>query len=293
MIFERVYTRKQIKNRKISSKKRRTRLLVYLVLCFLVIAIFALIIVKTKPFEIKNVSFADGEGNSNPEVLELLGTYTGQNYVKLMFENGFFAGAKNFFAGDIPQIESVMVFEFPLYKNISAKIKNGTLMVEGEERRNFVVLSCSGESLVADTDGTLLFVCETGETEQVISENLRSDWDNITLSGLKIENYVVGKKLTYEDNIAWTDIISLYFMIYADDTLDERISLVYFADETHAFFYCENNIVVEFGSVSDKNNAYDRLERLSAILRSESAGLSDGTIVMTDSGYDTWKPNSK
>ena len=289
MFGDSIQTKKQVKNIKESRRRLLKRLLIVLFAAVILVAVTVLVFAVAKPLKIRTIKVVSDDDVFAGDAYSVCEKYIGSDGLKLI--PGGLRGIPDILSGRLRTIENEIAFEFPQYKNVRAKISGETLIVTGELRGAYIVFENAGDSVVTDRNGIVVLICR--------SENLSSEAaglrgfseDAPTVTGINISECVVSSKIEYRSDISWNRLVELYFGIYADETLAENVSLIYVPGVRNVYFYCKNNVIVNFGNVSERHATNDKLERLSAIFRTDKIEIRDGTVNLTDSGRDTFRPN--
>lgn len=289
MFGDSIQTKKQVKNIKESRKRVLKRLLIALFAAVMLAAAVSLVIVVAKPFKIRKIKVAAGDEIFAGDVYSVCEKYVGTDGFR-MFPGGL-KGVSDFFSGRLRAIENEIAFEFPQYENVRVKLSGGTLVVTGETRGAYILFENAGDSVVTDRSGVVVLICQTANLYSDAAGLQGFSEDAPAIAGVNITESVVSSRIKYRSDVPWSRLVELYFGIYADETLAENVLVIYAPGVKNVYFYCKNNVVVNFGSVAERQVTNGKLERLSAILRTDKIELKDGTINLSDSGRDTFRPN--
>ncbi|MBP1587773.1 MAG: hypothetical protein ILO53_05145 [Clostridia bacterium] len=274
MFGDSLQTKKQIKNIKESRKRVVKRLLLALFAVATVAAVVILVIVVAKPFKIKKIKVVTEDEVFAGDACSVCEQYLGSDGLK-MLSGGGLRGIPDFFSGRLRAIENEIAFEFPQYKNVRVKLSGGTLIVTGETRGAYMLFDSAGDSVVTDRTGIVVLICRT-ENLSTESAGLQGFSENApVLAGINVTESAVSSRIQYRSDISWNRLVELYFGIYADETLGDNVTVIYAPGVKNIYFYCKNNVVVNFGSAAERHATNDKLERLSAILRTDRIDLRD------------------
>ena len=293
MYGDKVVTKKQEK--KIKAKKRK-KLKVALVILIVLAAVAAVTVAYyfiAKPFKISALRFSSEDPDFETDARPILEEYLGQNALELIFREEGIKGVKSLFEGKITSIENELSFMLPQYKDITVRFdKNRFLIAGGEPRGAYVLLSENGEIIVTDRTGAVVLVCGKDELKREAASFAGLEPDGPVVSGLGISGYALGAPVEYGSDVSWNDVMGIYFAVISDDALAENVLFIYYPSVSAPYFYCKNNIVVKIGDASSSQNLYSKLERLSSIFRAEDGRFVNGTITLSDSGKDVFRPDA-
>ena len=294
MYGDKVVTKKQEKDRKEKRRRSVKRTVLILLALFVVIAIGVTVYLISKPFKISALRFVSEDSRFEADARPFVEDYLGENALEIALKSDGLRGLKDFLSGKMRSIEKELSFLLPQYKNITVKFeKNRILKISGEPRGSYVLLYEDGEVIVTDRAGTVVTVCERGELAEATKNLSDVHVDGPVVSGLDITEYSPGAKIKYSADVQWKYVMGIYYAILSDEALAQNITYIYLPSIKNAYFYCLNSVVVKVGSTSSDEALYSKLERLSAIFRSGNELIHNGTISLSDSASDVFKPDAE
>ncbi len=292
MYGDRVRTKKEIKTRKAGTGKVVKTVVVVLVVMLVAAGIVAAVFSIAKPFVIRKIVCESSDENFEADVLPYAEKYAGTDGLAAVLESNGLRGIFATLKGRYTAAERDISFEFPQYRDVRVRLRGSTLVISGEPRGAYVVVTEAGEAIVTDRSGVVALICELDRLSEDSVGMQGIEADGPAVSGLSVTQSDLGARIRYSNAIAWSDVVEFYYAVLADDTLYDRVRLIYFAGKNEAYFYCTDNVVVKFGKLGDGNTNCSRLERLAAIFRSGKVELKDGTITLSDAGNDVFSRNA-
>ena len=285
MINDKIYTRKHKKEER--QRNRHLRQVSWIsagiVVLFIIVAV--LYFIMAKPFVVKSVSFESKSPKFESDISPYFENVIGTNAFKNIFKNNSIKDISNIIRGRYTYLERELSSGLPEYKNINVKYSfGGKLVVSGDERSAFISFVDDAEAVITDRDG---FVVAITDADNLIGENA----DNVpTVRNIGLSAYNLGNKLLYTANVPWKTIVEIYFTVFADDALCRHVKSITYAGD-RIYLSCIDGVTVDFGGFDVQETYFNKLERLSAILSSESPFIKDGTIVLADNAVDSFRPN--
>lgn len=294
MYKNKVVSKKQEKVKKAKRRRSVKRTVIFLLVLVLAVGIAVAVYFFAKPFKISALRFESDDPEFESYARPLVEEYLGQDALGIMLKYGGLKNLGSVFEGKMTKIEQELAFALPQYKNITATFgKNRFLKITGEPRGSYVILSENGEMVVTDRTGEVVLVCDRDSLAEEAKNFAGIYTEGPVVSGLGIEGYAIGLPVEYSADVPWKEVMGIYFAVLSDEALSENVTFIYLPGLKSPYFYCNKNIVVKLGDASDEKKIYSRLERLSAIFRSNNEQIHDGTLTLSDTGGDVFRPDAE
>ena len=259
------------KTKKRLSGKRKAFLII-LAGILLSVAVFLSPLFSITTIRIDPVSFYTEE-----ELSAAFQEYLHKNGFVSLLKDTSFSHLDDLFRRRFGSREKELLFDFPLFKNISVTYElPHTLTVKIEERTPIMVLESHGIYLYTDAEGYLL-----GAYTQENKPDLP------VLRGIDVQDYKIGTSIAGGKNRTVDEAIKICTVMKQLSMLS-YIDIIDISDYNNIWMYCAPSLSVKFGGAEDIGR---KLSYLKGIIDSGHDGTSNGTLDMSAGGNPIFKSN--